>query len=170
MRTKSILVGVAVAGVLAIGGGVASADVAGTYDVKFEEVSTNCTQHKLAYRAGKLEVRVKGNSVVVDVERTPEMVGSMQKAGKLSAKSRLKDTTLEGMKGVFSIAGRVSTDGAITLVLVGEYSANGKALCTQAWNVTGTRASKATKKSSAVDGGERHAIVDYFEDLASIAR
>ena len=169
MRTKSILVGVAVAGVLAIGGGVASADVAGSYDVKFEEVSTNCTTHKLAFRPGTLTVVVRGSTLTVDIERAPQMFGSVQKAGKISAKSRLKETSLAGMKGVFSIAGRVGSDGAITLVMVGEYSANGKALCTQSWNITGSRKG-AAKKSAVVDGGEGDSVVRYFEDFARIAR
>ena len=47
----------------------ASADVAGVYDVKFEEVSTNC-QAPLRYPHGKLEIKVKGKTATVDIART----------------------------------------------------------------------------------------------------
>ncbi len=129
---------------------VASADVAGTYDVKYEEVSTNCTA-PLKYPAGKLEVKVKGTSVTVDISRTPLMQGSAGKAGKVSAKSKSGNTSLDGMTGVFSVAGKVTPEGVLSFVMVGEYSASGKPLCSQSWNVSGTKAepaAKAGKKSA----------------------
>lgn len=131
---------------------VASADVAGTYDVKYEEVSTNCTS-PLKYPAGKLEVKVKGTSVTVDINRTPLMQGSVGKAGKVSAKSKSGNTSLDGMSGVFSVAGRITPEGILSFVMVGEYSASGKPLCSQSWNVSGTKAEPAAKagKKSAMD-------------------
>ncbi len=129
---------------------VASADVAGIYDVKYEEVSTNCTS-PLRYPAGKLEVKVKGTSVTVDINRTPLMQGSAGKAGKVSAKSKSGNTSLDGMTGVFSVAGKITPEGILAFVMVGEYSASGKPLCSQSWNVSGTKseaAAKAGKKSS----------------------
>ena len=119
--------------------GVAHADVAGTYEVKYEEVSSNCTTAKLAYAPGRLSVKVKANQLVVDIERTPEMIGAPPKSGKLSAKSKLGGTMIDGMKGVFSVAGRITPEGTLYLVMIGEYSANGKPLCTQTWNVSGAK-------------------------------
>lgn len=142
MRTnRFVLAGVA----LALGTSVAVADssVGGTYDVKYEEVSTNC-QSPLRYPHGKLEVKVtRGTSITVDIDRTPLMQGSVSKGGKIAAKSKKGPTSLDGMDGVFSVAGKISPEGMLTLVMVGEYSASGKALCSQSWNVVGSKAEPA---------------------------
>jgi hypothetical protein len=115
-------------------------DLAGSYDVKFEQVSTNC-EHPLNYpQHGSIKIEVKGTDVQVDIERTPLMVGKAAKPGKVSVKSpRPGHTMLEGMDGVFSVAGRVSAEGMLSLVMVGEYQTAGKPLCTQSWNLTGLR-------------------------------
>ena len=118
----------------------AFADINGTYDVKFEDVSTNCTTQRLTYKPQQISVKLKGNQVTVDIDRTPVMTGVPQKNGKVSAKSKAGDTMIEGMKGVFSVAGRITNDGSLSFVMVGEYStAQGKPLCTQSWNVSGPK-------------------------------
>lgn len=125
----------------------AYADIAGTYDVKFEDVSTNCTTQKLSYKPQPISVKVKGNQVTVDIDLTPVMTGVPQKNGKVSAKSRPGNTMIGGMKGVFSVAGRITNDGALVLVMVGEYSTEqGKPLCTQSWNVSGPRIASKPRK------------------------
>src|SRR5688572_4319708 len=85
-----------------------------------------------------------GGVAHADIDRTPLMVGPVTaaKSRKISAKSKLKPTMMEGMVGVFSVAGKVTPDGILSLVMVGEYSANGKPLCTQSWNVVGPKAEK----------------------------
>ncbi|HVK88113.1 MAG TPA: hypothetical protein VM513_28530 [Kofleriaceae bacterium] len=123
---------------------VAAADVAGTYEVKYEEVSTNCTS-PLRYPHGKLEVKVKGKTVTVDIDRTPVMTGSVSKLGKISAKSKSGSTSIEGMNGVFSVAGKITPEGMLSLVMVGEYTANGRALCSQSWNIAGSKADAPAK-------------------------
>lgn len=137
-------------------GSVATAsadDVTGTYDVKYEEVSTNCPS-PLKYGNGKIEVKTKGNTVTVDIDRTPLMQGSVGKGGKVSAKSKLGNTSLDGMSGVFSVAGKITPEGMLSFVMVGEYTASGKALCSQSWNVVGSKADDVkqtppkTKKST----------------------
>ena len=140
MRITSVLV---MLGLLA-SAGVASADASGVYDVKFEEVATNC-KSPLRYPHGKITVRVKGNTLTVDIDRTPRMHGLPAKNNKISAKSKLSATMIEGMLGVFSVAGKVTPEGLLSLVMVGEYSAQGKPLCTQSWNVIGPRGSAAPK-------------------------
>jgi hypothetical protein len=123
---------------------VAAADVAGVYEVKYEEVSTNCTS-PLRYPHGKLEVRVKGSTLMVDIDNTPKMTGSVSKLGKVSAKSKSGPTAIDGMNGVFSIAGKITPEGMLSLVMVGEYTANGRALCSQSWNVAGSKADVPAK-------------------------
>jgi len=115
------------------------ANVSGTYEVKYEEVSTNCGDRKLQYTPGKLKIEVKAKQLMVDIDRTPAMYGVPAPNGKVSAKSRSGDTMMGGMKGVFSVAGRITPEGQLHLVMVGEYSVDGKPLCTQSWNVSGPR-------------------------------
>lgn len=125
----------------------ALADISGTYDVKFEEVSTNCTTQKLSYRPQPITVKVKGKQLTVDIDVTPLMVGVPQKGGKVSAKSRAGNTMITGMKGVFSVAGRITNEGSLSLVMVGEYSTEqGKPLCTQSWNISGPRIDSKPRK------------------------
>ncbi len=124
----------------------AAAEVAGTYDVKYEEVATNCNS-PLTYPTGTLEVKVKGTTVTVDIERTPVMQGSIAKNGKISAKSRSGHTPVGGMDGVFSVAGRLTAEGMLTFMMIGEYTASGKSLCTQSWNIVGSRSD--TQKNAA---------------------
>jgi len=116
-------------------------DLAGSYDVKFEQVSTNC-EHPLAYPSHTtLKIEAKGANVQVDIDRTPLMVGKAAKTRKISAKSpKAGHTPIEGMDGMFSIAGRITTEGMVSLVLVGEYQTAGKPLCTQSWNLSGLKA------------------------------
>lgn len=145
MRTSLLAASLLAALATVLTTSVAFADVAGTYDVKYEDVSTNCNS-PLKYPAGKLEVkRVKGAGVTVDIDRTPLMQGSVGKAGKVSAKSKIGNTSLDGMSGVFSVAGKITPEGILSFVMVGEYSAGGKPLCSQSWNVSGTKAEPAPK-------------------------
>jgi hypothetical protein len=115
-------------------------DLTGSYEVKFEQVTSNC-EHPLAYpQHGTLKIETKGSDVQVNIERTPLMVGKATKTNKISAKSpKPGHTPVDGMDGVFSIAGRVSTEGMVSLVMVGEYTHNGAPLCTQSWNLSGLR-------------------------------
>lgn len=140
---RNLLVGL----VFLLAAAPAYADISGTYDVKFEDVSTNCTTQKLSYKPQPISVKVKGKQVTVDIDLTPVMTGVPQKNGKVSAKSRPGNTMIGGMKGVFSIAGRITADGALSFVMVGEYSTEqGKPLCTQSWNVSGPRIAAQPRK------------------------
>lgn len=129
----------------------ARADVTGVYSVKFEEVSTNCSA-PLHYQPAKLTIRIKGNSLSVDIERTPLMTGVVSKTNSVSAKSKQGNTMIEGMRGIFSVAGKVTTEGLLHLVMIGEYSANGKPLCTQSWNVIGPKSDGDSPKPPAGKG------------------
>ena len=121
-------------------------DLAGAYEVKFEQVSSNC-EHPLAYpQHGAIKIEIKGGDLHVDIDRTPLMVGKPTKTGKVSAKSpKPGHTPIEGMDGVFSVAGRVTNEGLLSLVMIGEYQTAGKPLCTQSWNVSGLRSDKPKK-------------------------
>jgi hypothetical protein len=124
-------------------------NLAGTYDVKFEQVSSNC-EHPISYPPrGTLKIEMKGGDLQVDIERTPLMIGKSARTGKFSAKSpKPGHTPVQGMDGVFSIAGRITVEGMLSLVMVGEYQTAGKPLCTQSWNVSGLRA-RADKPAKA---------------------
>jgi hypothetical protein len=80
---------------------------------------------------------------------------------------------VEGMTGVFSVAGKVTPEGQLQVVMVGEYSANGKPLCTQTWNVSGPRSKdEKPKKNSARTQAppKRHPVVRDLEYVAAIGR
>jgi len=146
MRNLGSRTAVLVLVVAAASGHARADDLAGSYEVKFEQVSTNC-DHPLTYpQHGSLKIEIKGGDLQVDIDRTPLMVGKPAKTGKVSAKSpKPGHTPMAGMDGVFSVAGRVTGDGLLSLVMVGEYQTGGKPLCTQSWNLSGLKAEKAKK-------------------------
>jgi len=167
MRTILVLSALVLLGVAS----QARADVTGIYDVKFEEVSTNCT-HPLRYPPGKLTIKIVGRSLTVDIDRTPLMGGVPSKNNRISAKSRSGNTMVDGMTGVFSVAGTVTPEGLLHLVMVGEYSAKKKPLCSQSWNVDGLRVDtikksqrKGKRSRTPVHAGELGAIVNDFVHL-----
>jgi len=137
LASRSVVLGA----VLAAAAPAYADDLTGSYEVKFEQVSTNC-EHPLAYpQHGTIKIDVKGGDVQVDIDRTPMMVGKSTKTNKVSAKSpKAGHTPIEGMDGMFSVAGRITSEGLLSLVMVGEYQTAGKSLCTQSWNLSGLRA------------------------------
>lgn len=114
--------------------------VMGSYEAKFEQIGNNC-EHSITYpQRGVLKIEIKSGDLQVDIERTPLMLGKPRKDGKINAKSRLGHTAVEGMDGVFTVAGRVTSEGMLSLTLIGEYQAGGKPLCTQSWALSGLKA------------------------------
>ena len=115
-------------------------EVIGTFDVRYEEVTSNCEQTGMALTRGKLEiVRRKGHTVAIEIDRVPIMVGSESKGGRVKATSKLGQTSIEGLDGRFSISGTVNGDGVLVIVFVAQYYVQGKPYCTQSWNVAGVR-------------------------------
>jgi len=158
--------------------GTARADVTGVYDVKFEEVSTNCSA-PLRYAPGKLTIKIVGRSLTVDIDRTPLMGGVPSKTNRISAKSKSGNTMVDGMTGVFSVAGTVTPEGLLHLVMVGEYSAKKKPLCSQSWNINGLRVesvkkshgpTKPRRSRPTVHADELGTVVGDLVDLARIGR
>ena len=119
-------------------------DVAGSYDVKFEEMGHNCNPPPVALGRSKLVIGVpaKKNAILVNIETIPEMNGIPQKGGKVNAKSaKVLPTTVVGLDAKYSIAGKIDDAGILQLVLVAEYIKHDdkKPYCTQSWNVTGAK-------------------------------
>jgi hypothetical protein len=123
---------------LALAVPAAAQEVTGTYDVKFEEVANNCTATGMSLGAGKLRIRKEKSQLVVDIERIPLMSGSPNKTGAVRATSKIVPTSIEKLDGKFSVAGRVDAS-TLELVFVAEYYTKGKPLCTQSWNVSGSK-------------------------------
>ncbi len=125
--------------VMIVAGTASAEDVQGVYDVKYEQMSSNCN-NALSFKNGELKIDVKQGSLVVNIDTVPQMVGVADIAkGKINAVTKKTLPTLvAGMDGKFSVAGRVQ-NGVLQLVFVGEYSTKGKALCTQSWNITGAK-------------------------------
>jgi hypothetical protein len=134
-------------GTLALTAGTAFAQadaVAGRFEVKYEEVTSNCTNTGMSMLRGVFEIeKKKATTVSVDIERMPLMTGAASKGGRVKATSKLGPTSIQGLDGRFSVAGTVNADGVLQMVLVAEYYLKGKPYCTQSWNVSGVRAGDA---------------------------
>jgi hypothetical protein len=117
-------------------------NVAGVYDVKFEESGSTCNPPPLTIAKGKLTIEVKKGTVFVNTDLIPQMAGTPQKNGRISAKTlKVVGTTIGGLSARYSVAGRVE-NGMLQLVMTAEYirQDTNKPYCTQAWNVAGLRA------------------------------
>jgi hypothetical protein len=131
----------------------AGSAVIGTYEVRYEEVSSNCSQTSISLTRGSLDITKAKKQIVVDIQRFPLMYGTPGKGGRVRASSKMAPSSIDGVDGKFSVAGRVD-EGLISLVFVAEYYVDGKPLCSQTWNVSGqktqsaTARNKKTKKSS----------------------
>jgi hypothetical protein len=141
---------VASALVMAMSAPALAQPVAGSYEVKFEEMSTNCDPVLFTYKQGVVKVDTAKSSMRVNIDTLRrEMAGVPQKSGKISAKTPKKvPTTIEGVDGKYGVSGRVDDQGVLELVLVAELFRhdNGKPLCTQSWNVRGVRQTASTDK------------------------
>src|SRR5688572_22457018 len=109
MKTFSI----ALLSTLALTAGVASADnadaVAGRYEVKYEEVTSNCQNTGMVLLRGVMDVtKRKATTVAVDIDRIPLMAGAAAKQGRIKATSKLGPTSIQGLDGRFSIAGSIN--------------------------------------------------------------
>jgi hypothetical protein len=124
--------------------------VAGSYEVKFEEMSTNCDPVRFTYTRGIVKIDTAKSSMRVNFDNIRrELAGVPAKSGKISAKTPKKSaTTIEGIDGKYGISGRVDDSGVLELVLVAELFRhdNGKPLCTQSWNVRGVRQTASNDK------------------------
>lgn len=122
--------------------------VAGSYEVKFEEMSTNCDPVRFSYRRGTVRIDTGKSSMRVNIETIPQMAGVPAKSGKITAKTPKKvATTIAGIDGKYGVSGRVDDSGVLELVLVAELFRhdNGKPLCTQSWNLRGVRQATTEK-------------------------
>ena len=157
MRTLRPVAAVLFVGLLA-SPAVAENKVDGSYEVKFEEMSTNCDPPRFTYTRGVVRIDTAKSSLRVNIETIPQMNGVPAKSGKINAKTPKKlPTTVQGLDGKYHVSGRVDDAGLLQLVLVAEFTKSGetKTMCTQSWNVSGVRTAaaaapdkKPTKKST----------------------
>jgi hypothetical protein len=137
----------------------AAQQVAGSYEVKFEEMSTNCSPPPVSYGRTTLKIDVAKNSLRVNIDALRrELVGIPQKSGKINAKTtRPLASTVQGLDVKYGISGRVDDNGVVQLVLVAEYIRQDtkKPHCSQSWNITGIKQTPETddapKPKSALD-------------------
>jgi len=146
MRTYPVLAGMVV---MALAAPVGAQNVAGAYEAKFEEMSTNCDPVRFTYTRSMVRVDTTKQSLKVNIDTIPQMSGVPAKSGKINAKTAKKvGTTIDGIDGKYHVSGRVDDNGVLELVLVAEFtrSDNGKPLCTQSWNLRGVRQADAPAK------------------------
>jgi hypothetical protein len=129
-----------------------SPNVAGTYEVKFEELAGNCDPVRFTYTRSNVQITTAKNSLKVNVDAVRrEMIGIPSKSGKVNAKTPKKlATTVDGIDGKYHVSGRLDDSGVLELVLVAEYTRqdNGKPLCTQSWNLRGVKTGGASDKDN----------------------
>ena len=63
-------------------------DVAGTFDVKFDEAGSTCNPPPVTYTRGKLVVEENKQGITVNIETVPQMVGGHPKKGSFKATTR----------------------------------------------------------------------------------
>ena len=137
MRTLLVLAAL-IAPATALADNDHAAAVAGSYDVKYEEVTSNCQNTGIVLNRGRIQIeKRRANAITVDIERMPMMSGTATKGGRIKATSKIGKTSIQGLDGKFSTAGTVNEDGVLNVVFVAEYYLQGKAYCTQSWNVSG---------------------------------
>lgn len=116
-----------------------SGSIAGFYKVKFEEVQNSCTNTGMTLDKSTVEItRGKRKRIDVTIPMVPLMKGVASKGGKFKAKAKLGTTAIKGVKGRFSVSGRVNDD-VIQMVFIAEYFRGTKPLCTQSWNASGLK-------------------------------
>ncbi len=156
--------------VMAMSAPVLAQPVAGSYEVKFEEMSTNCDPVRFTYTRGTVKIDTGKSSMRVNIDTIPQMAGVPAKSGKISAKTPKKlATTVDGIDGKYGVSGRVDDSGVLELVLVAELFRrdNGKPLCTQSWNVRGVRQTASTEKKPDVKQ-KKSASVTSFEMMPAL--
>ena len=153
--------------VMALATPVAAQTVAGSYEVKFDEMSTNCDPVRFTYTRGLVTVDAGKSSLRVNIDSIRrEMTGVPQKSGKINAKTPKKvATTIDGVDGKYAVSGRVDDSGVVELVLVGEFFRhdNGKPLCTQSWNLRGVRQAASEKSPGTSDTKQKKSTPAAFE-------
>lgn len=113
--------------------------VAGKYAATFQEVANNCSGMGMNLRAATIELFQAGErSVQVTVPAVPIMRGVVSKAGKFKAEAKRGKTSIQGVDGRFSVAGRVDDKG-IQFLFIAEYYRGNRPLFTQSWNASGPR-------------------------------
>lgn len=174
MRTLRPVAALLFVGLVGLFASPALADnrVEGSYEVKFEEMSTNCDPVRFTYTRGIVRIDTAKRSLRVNIETIPQMHGVPAKSGKITAKTPKKlPTTVQGLDGKYHVSGRVDDAGMLQLVLVAEFSKAGesKTMCTQSWNVSGVRQASADKspgkkpsKKSVAPTAAMSAMVDFL--------
>jgi hypothetical protein len=146
MRTNLVVAGTLLMAVVAP---VGAQPVAGNYEVKYEEMSTNCDPVRFTYTRGNVRIDTGKSSLRVNIDTIPQMNGVPAKSGKISAKTPKKaPSTVDGIDGKWAVSGRVDDSSVLELVLVAELFRHdtGKPLCTQSWNLRGVRQADAKQE------------------------
>lgn len=113
--------------------------VAGSYDVSVSVVANSCKKahFRLADKAS-LSVSTDIKDILLQLPQVPDLRGPLRKRGRFQARGTQRGTGSGYDSGNFSATGRANS-GSIRMVLVAEFYKDGRAQCTQSWNIVGTR-------------------------------
>ena len=110
-----------------------------SFNATVTAVSSSCQDEgiELGTRA-KLDVSRSNDRLTMRLQGAPAMTGKVRRGGKFRLKFASRQPNAAGVRGNFSATGRVSAE-RIGLVLVVEYYKNGKAQCSQSWDIAGEK-------------------------------
>lgn len=140
MRALALLT--LVTATLASGPVRADESIAGTYDVKIAETASTCDPKPESFGRSKVQLSSAKGELTVKFDKIYKMTGTATKEGQITAKTvKLIGTSIAGLSARYSVVGHATGD-ALDLVLTAQYirQDTNKPHCSQAWNVTGSRA------------------------------
>lgn len=140
MQMIKLMTAVAALSILAVGTDAQAqpSGVAGSYDVTVSNVANSCKSDAVEL-AEKTAVAITTDvkDITIKLPNAPDLQGPLRKRGRFKATgvSKSADNTRSGN---FSATGRAN-NGSIRMVLIAEFFKDGKAQCTQSWNIVGKR-------------------------------
>lgn len=116
----------------------AQPDPSGQYNATIAMVSNSCAAEKAELpNKAMLVLTKRGNAISLQIAgKNPKMTGRLRTRGKFKVTG--ETSMAGGKKGRFSATGRVAAN-KVQLVLVAEHYRGAKALCSQSWDISGTR-------------------------------
>ena len=126
-------------GLLALPGAAAAQNAPSSivYEGGFEEITNSCAKDQgMTLSKSTVTLTRKGNTVEVTIAGVPTMTGRQRRGGSFRAETAKPGE--QGVEGRFSATGRAN-DRRVQLVFVAEFYRGTTPVCTQSWDVTGSR-------------------------------
>jgi hypothetical protein len=110
----------------------------GTYPSSFEKVIDNCDGKGMDLKSESVVLKQTGRKLAVTIASLPTLEGRLGRGGKLRAKLKRGATRQAGLQARYGLKGSVSRR-ELQAVLIIEYYQGKKPICTQSFNLEGSR-------------------------------